>query len=416
MRSRKKKHIKFKILILVFILSVFTAGYFYHYLSGFNKTSSIGGEGEIETVPVQDGESVNILVMGVDIGDPKSTSKNDPKRTDTMMIVNYNPVSKAFNVVSIPRDTLIKINGRNAKINSAYAIGGINSAIKAVEKLFNVDINYYAKLDYKGFRKIIDAIGGVDMEIKQNMNYDDASQNLSIHFKKGETVHLNGEKAEEFFRWRKNNDGTGLAEGDLGRIQNQHLFIEKVVKKFKSPAIIPKIPVIMAAVPEYCDTNMTSKDILKYGWLAANSDKNNIKIMTLKGKGEYIGGISYFIYDEKQNSDVLLMLRGDSTRESGNEAEFDKENLKIEILNGTDRSGLAGTLGKEMKSKGYKYISVGNNSKTAKSKIILNGINTEKAKEAISRDFGVNNFAANSQKSGKYDVIVVLGDDYKYEE
>lgn len=414
MRGKKKKHTKLKVLFFVFILSVFTAGYFYHYLSGFNKTPSIGGQGEIETVPVQDGEAVNILVMGVDIGDPKSTSKNDPKRTDTMMIVNYNPVSKAFNVASIPRDTLVKINGRNAKINSAYAIGGINSSIKVVEKLFDIDINYYAKLDYKGFRKVIDAIGGIDMEIKQRMDYDDASQNLSIHFKKGEVVHLDGEKAEEFFRWRKNNDGTGLAEGDIGRIQNQHLFIEKVVKKFKSPAIIPKIPAIMAAIPEYCDTNMHPKDILKYGWLAASAG-NNIKITTLKGKGEYIGGISYFIYDEKQNADILSVLHGENTGSSRNETDFDKENLKIEILNGTNKSGLAGDISKEMKNKGYKYISIGNNSKTAKSKIILNGIDTEEAKETISRDFGVSNFVTNSQKSRKYDVIVVLGDDYNYE-
>jgi anionic cell wall polymer biosynthesis LytR-Cps2A-Psr (LCP) family protein len=71
------------------------------------------------------------------------------------------------------------------------------------------------------------------MEISSNMNYDDDSQNLHIHFEKGETVHLDGEKAEEFFRWRKNNNGTGLAEGDLGRIENQHMFIEKVIDKLK---------------------------------------------------------------------------------------------------------------------------------------------------------------------------------------
>lgn len=411
MCAKRKKHIKIKVLIFVFILAVFTAGYFYNYLSSLSKNPSTGGEGKIETTPVEGDNSVNILVMGVDVGDPKSTSKGDPKRTDTIMVVNYNPVSKAFNVISIPRDTLIKINGKNTKINSAYAIGGINYSIKAVQKLLDIDINYYGKLDYKGFRKIIDAIGGVDMEIKQNMNYDDSSQNLSIHFKKGQIVHLDGEKAEEFFRWRKNNDGTGLTEGDIGRIQNQHLFMEKVVQKLKSPAIIPKIPSIMAVIPEYCDTNMNPKDILKYGWLTASADKNNIKIMTLKGSGEYIGGISYFLYDEKQNTDILSILHDKNTG-SRNEVDSGRENLKVEILNGTNRSGLAGTVKNQMEGKGYKYISIGNNQKTAKSKIILNGVNTEKVKKMVSKDLGVNNLVTNSEKSAGYDVIVVLGNDY----
>ena len=168
---------------------------------------------------------------------------------------------------------LIKINGKNQKINAAHAIGGVTYAVDAVEKLLGIRIDYYGKIDYEGFRKVIDAIGGVDMDITRTMDYDDPSQDLSIHFKKGTTVHLDGKKAEEFFRWRKNNDGAGLADGDLGRIENQHMFISKIMEKIKSPSIVIKIPSILSAIQNSVETNMDANDILKYGYIFATIDK-----------------------------------------------------------------------------------------------------------------------------------------------
>ncbi len=141
--------------------------------------------------------------MGVDIGDPNSKEASDPKRTDTMLVVNYNPKTKEINIVSVPRDTRVTVNGKKMKINSAHAVNGVNGAIDAVENLLGIEINNYVKVDYEGFRKIIDAIGGVEMEITRNMNYDDPSQNLHIHFQKGTTVHLDGKKAEEFLDGEK---------------------------------------------------------------------------------------------------------------------------------------------------------------------------------------------------------------------
>jgi LCP family protein required for cell wall assembly len=227
--------------------------------------------------------------------------------------MNYNPKTSDINIVSIPRDTLIEINNKNRKINEAHAIGGVGYLIDAAEKLLDVKINYYSKLDYQGFRKIIDTIGPIEMKINRKMDYDDAAQNLHIHFNKGETVKLDGEKAEEFFRWRKNNDGTGLVLGDLDRIENQHLFVQKVIDKFKSPIIVAKMPAVLSTISKYVETNMRPEDIVKYGYLFAKTDKNNISMSTLRGDTEYIQGISYVVYDEKQNTDILNKLHAKSS-------------------------------------------------------------------------------------------------------
>jgi LCP family protein required for cell wall assembly len=251
---------------------------------------------------------INILAMGVDIGTPGLDEKNNAKRTDTILLANFNPKINEMNIISIPRDTLIEINKKYKKINEAHVIGGPAYLIEAVENMLNIKVNYYTKVDYEGFRKVIDTIGPIELKINQKMDYDDSTQNLHIHFKKGDVVQLDGKKAEEFFRWRKNNDGTGLSDGDLGRIENQHLFIEKLIEKVKSPKTITKIPNLLAVLPHYVVTNMAADDIIKYGYAFTKVEKANINMYTLKGDAEYISGVSYVVYDEKKNKDILSKL------------------------------------------------------------------------------------------------------------
>ena len=293
--------------ILVFAAAAF-AGYFYFSLSNMNNSN-----GEIlDAVSVSKNDPVNILLLGTDIGTEGSKSADDPKRTDTMILVHYIPEEKKAVLVSIPRDTLIKLklkSGRlrNAKINEANADYGTSGAVSAVQDLLNVQINYFIKIDYKAFRNIVDAVGGVDMEIKDNMNYDDTAQDLHIHFKKGETVHLDGEKAEEFFRWRKNNNGTGLATGDIGRIENEHIFIEKFIDKFKNIAVIPRIPSILTSVEKNVSTDIKPSMMIDYAIDLLKIDKSNVKMYTLKGTTPTIHGVSYFKYnpDLKENIEIM---------------------------------------------------------------------------------------------------------------
>ncbi len=412
-KARRKKKKRFRPLIILsslLALALCLTALGYTYLMKLNQPAETGTGSDVTSAVKADG-IVNILVSGVDIGDPKANLSDDQKRTDTIILVNYNPKTGALNLVSIPRDTLIKIKGHNQKINASNVLGGDGYLTKAVEDLLDIDVNYTARINYEGFRKLIDAIGGVDMYITRNMYYDDASQNLHIYFKKGTTVHLDGDKAEEFFRWRENNDGTGLADGDIGRINNQHLFIQKVIEKVKTPAILARIPSIMSIVPQYVSTSMKPEEMLKYAVTFANLDKSKIAMSTLKGTTPMIGGVSYFVYDEKQNAELLASIKGTGSG-SADAAELDKSAVKIEVLNGTTRTGLAANYAAKLKESGFtSSISTGNGTKSAKSKIILYGVD-ESLVSQIKKEFAIQNVETHDQKTGNFDIIVLLGDDY----
>ncbi|MCY6484275.1 LCP family protein [Clostridium aestuarii] len=338
-KKRKKNLFKSSIIVLIFAICLMLLSEKYLH-KGLNSNPEVVND-EIDNViddtyddKYKNDKSINILALGEDIGTPGVKDKNNPKRTDTMMLVHYNDVQKKVNIVSIPRDTLIRINRKNAKINAANAVGGAECAVDAVEKLLSLDVDYYVKLNYEGFRKIVDCIGGIDVKIQNVMNYDDDTQDLHIHFKKGTIVHLDGEKAEQFFRWRKNNNGTGLAEGDLGRIQNQHIFIDKVVEKVKSPKIIPRIPAILMILPKYCQTNMSIDDIMKYGYNCISA--NQISMYSLKGETEYLEEISYFIYEKQYNKKILDEIH--DIKVNKEQARMNKN--KIVFLNGVNKTRL----------------------------------------------------------------------------
>lgn len=377
---------------------------------GFTNNSRLG-EGKINTKKAEAGEPVNILVMGVDIGDPGSKEASDPKRTDTMLVINYNPKTKNINMVSVPRDTRVTMNGKKIKINSAHAINGVNGSIAAVENLLGIEINNYAKIDYEGFRKVIDAIGGVEMDITRNMNYDDPSQNLHIHFQKGTTVHLDGKKAEEFFRWRKNNNGTGFADGDLGRIENQHKFISKVVEKVKSPSIIPKIPSILSTIPDYIETDMSPEEIIKYGYAVTKGDKSSINMITLQGEAKYIGNVSYFIYDREKNRDIVYTLKTGGTAQKDNNTEIDKSEIKIKVLNGTKVNGLAADCERKLKEMGYSNIVTGNGERRDFTKVRLKK-DSSIATGEIENYLNIPNIEKNIQSDENFDIIILLGKDF----
>ncbi|HEY5575468.1 MAG TPA: LCP family protein [Clostridiaceae bacterium] len=414
--KRKKNRFKpFIILSILLVLALCFAGLAYSYLMKLNQPAEAGSSSDFTSAVKADG-IVNILVSGVDIGDTKVKLSDGQKRTDTIILVNYNPSTTAINLISIPRDTLIKIKGQNQKINASNILGGDGYLTKSVEDLLDIDINYTARINYEGFRKLMDAIGGVDMYINRDMFYDDASQDLHIYFKKGTTVHLDGEKAEEFFRWRENNDGTGLSDGDLGRINNQHLFIEKVIEKAKTPTFITKIPSIISIVPKYVSTTLKPDEMLKYAFKFANVDKSKMAMSTLKGTTPMIGGVSYFVYSKAQNADLIATIRGgaaQSGKTATSQAVLDKKTVKIQVLNGTTKPGLAASYAAEIKKNGFTNpISTGNASKLSKSKIILYGVNSSLV-SSIKEEFGIENVVINDKKTSGFDIIVMLGDDYK---
>lgn len=180
---------------------------------------------------------VNLLVL---VGDVEEAN------TDTMFVANYNPSSESISVLSIPRDTRVKIKGsRVPKINSAYAAGGHGNegcryALSTVEKLLGIHLDHYVYLNISTIRNIIDKLGGVNFDVPDDLDYDDPTQDLHIHLKKG-MQHLDGAKTEQLLRFRHYNNGkvTKYYDGsDLRRIDMQQAFLKELIKQKLNPGLI----------------------------------------------------------------------------------------------------------------------------------------------------------------------------------
>ena len=349
---------------------------------------------------------VNILVLGMDIGAVGQENNQSIKRTDTIMVVNYNPKTKATKVVSIPRDTLITENGSNFKINAAYVKGQDKKVKEVVENLLGITVNYTIKVSYEAFRSVIDSIGGVNMEIAQDMIYDDDGQNLHINFKGGTTVHLDGKKAEEFFRWRKNNDGTGLATGDIGRIENQHKFIQKVVKKCANPLILFRMPKILSAVGSNIETNMGAFSIIGYAFKFA-IHKSKMEIVTLEGTPKMIKGQSYLVLDDAKNKTLIDSLKNGASSKASSGT--NKSSQRILVLNGTSTNGLASKVKEKLKSSGYSNVETGNTSETKKTVIKTDN---KEIKNSISDVINKSKSSSLPDEYSGYDAVIILGSDY----
>lgn len=267
----KKKYVKWT-LILLAIYAVVMLGYWL-VSSGF-----FGGQ-----------DQYNVLVLGTDGG---------KTRTDVMLIAQFDVPEKQLRLLSIPRDTRVIIGKNPQKINSAYAIGGLELTQKTVEELTGISLTHYITVDFEGFVKIIDLLGGVDFDVPQNMKYSDPVQDLYIDLQKG-PQHLDGDKAEQLVRFRM------YPMGDLQRVSVQQDFLKALIDQKLTAGNLLKAGDLMDAVREYADTDLTSGNILRLVPTLRNFDAETIETYQLPGGPETRSGISYYICDESETEDLV---------------------------------------------------------------------------------------------------------------
>ena len=253
-----------------------------------------GEKSESVELDEKDQGVVNVLLMGVDSLDAQKRNT----RTDTMMLLSFDPETSKASVVSIPRDTRVKIRGRSGydKINAANVYGGVDLAVKTVKDLLGVPVHHYVKVDYQALFKTVDDIGGVEVDVPIRMKYNDpyASPPLHIDLQKGKQV-LDGSKAMQFLRFRKGSKGyPGYPDQDLGRIRAQQSFLDATIRKLLTPASILKIPDYVQTLFMYVETDMKVKDMLDMAYMAKEINPDEMTKTTLPGKATMINGISYY--------------------------------------------------------------------------------------------------------------------------
>ena len=177
--------------------------------------------------------------------------------------------------------------------------------IDMVEDITGLPVDYYVTLNFKGFREIVDTLGGVEINVPFDMDYDDPYQNLHIHLKKGKQV-LDGKKAEQFVRYRKgNHNGEGYEDGDLGRIKMQQLFMREFVNQKLKLKYLLKADEIFYTLKKNMRTNIEIGDIRYFIKDIKNIKTPEINGYTLPGYSRYIGGQWFYIYDKKKTKELI---------------------------------------------------------------------------------------------------------------
>ena len=236
----------------------------------------------------------NLLVAGVDV---------DGYRTDLILMVQINNIDNKVSILQIPRDTRVSNNRNDKKINSAY-FSGIDTMKNEVRSVTGLYTDFFATITFDAFKEIVDALGGVRIDVPIDMNYHDPIQGLRIELKAGKQ-RLNGERAMMFMRFRKNDDGTGYPMGDIDRNKAQAEFYSAVMKKTMSPIGILKAPFLYSAVMKNTTTDLNNAEVRELMRDVFKIGKKNINIYQLPGDAEYRGGISYFICNERATRELI---------------------------------------------------------------------------------------------------------------
>lgn len=298
-------------LISLIIFSAAFAGLGKHILED-NKAVSIGEGANIEE-EIEGQDEILVLLMGVDDNDyeggvaktkkMKIEGENAHKptglRTDTMVLGKYNFETGEITLLSIPRDTRTTIRGRKnlEKINHAHSYGGPYLAMKAVKDLLNVDLKYYITVDYLAVKEMVNAIGGVPIDVPVKMRHPEPY----IHLDPGEQI-LDGEQSLMYLRFRS------YPDGDVDRVTAQQVFMKQFMKEVLKPKNVLALPKMVKTYYDYVDTNIPMSVFVKGAMSAKKIDLENMKIATLPGDGEYIGKTSYFIYDEIEMNNLVKEL------------------------------------------------------------------------------------------------------------
>lgn len=271
-------------------------------------------------------EPFTILLMGIDSTE-EVLSKNAVANGDTLILITFNPKTLNATMFSIPRDSYVPISCWSGKpenkITHAAAYGN-DCMMNTIEEYFDVNIDYYAKINFKGLVKLVDAVGGVEVDVPIELCTDDSSRGQERCIQPGHQV-LNGEDALVFARNRK-----AFANGDFARAEHQQEIIMALVNKMKNISSVSKFTEILNTISNSLDTNLTTKQILSFYNVGkdivkkslASDDADLVNIQRL-----YLSGTGQMIYDERMRLVLWDYVPNNESRKDIIQAM--KENLEL---------------------------------------------------------------------------------------
>ncbi|MGU3473421.1 LCP family protein [Paenibacillus sp. D51F] len=240
-----------------------------------------------------------VLVMGVD------QRPGDQGRSDTMMLLAANPQKNDLLMVSIPRDTRTTIVGRDVedKINHAYAFGGVNMSVQTVESFLDFPVDYYVKVNMEGFVKIVDLLGGVEVNNPFSFTIDGQK------YDKGK-LKLDGESALLYSRMRYDDP-----RGDFGRTARQRDIIQQVMKNALTVSSLTKASDMLEEIGSNVKTDI-SFDTMKDMLINYRPKIEKIEQQEISGQGKMMNGIWYYIVDQGERDKIHELLKKHQEQEA----------------------------------------------------------------------------------------------------
>lgn len=267
---------KNKLLItLVVVAAVLAGGLLAVYNHSSQDNDRDAGRNPQENAQANNEEKVdidpmNILILGLDDRDGDFRG-----RTDTIMLAGFNPEHEAINLLSIPRDTRVKIKGAYDKVNAAYVYGGPELTRKTLEDFLDIEIDYYVVIDFDAFVKMVDLVGGIEVDVPIRMKYE--QENIDLY--PGKQV-LNGEQALGYARYRY------TSEGDIGRAKRQQEVVKLLLEKMFKLRNVVKMPELIKTVYDHVETDFPLTQVTELAKAANQIKEKPINSMVLPGTNE----------------------------------------------------------------------------------------------------------------------------------
>ena len=409
-KNKKKKRGIGKKIILVILFIILLAGS----ILGYKVYKNGGGaKGLLMTAMGHDKDTILTLdkIYCLILGKSQNL-------TDTLILASYDPKDQSAALLSIPRDTFIGDYKSSAtswdKINAVYQTeNGPQKLMKYVTDITGINVKYYLMVDTEALKVLVDEIGGVTFNVPIDMDYDDSSQDLYIHLKAGEQL-LDGDKAEQVVRFRHNNDGSTYpseyGQEDIGRMKTQREFLKTLAKKLLSWNSVTKINNLLDIAEQYVETNLDFKAVKDYIPYAVEFNINNLKTAVLPGVPEFANVVWIYSSDKEETKKVVNKLFFNINEEESEVSDEEKEEIKIELLNGIGNEERFDEVSDTLKRMGYNIKSTESTSKTSKTTIINRNNAPENITEDIKNVLKIGNILQ-GDSSNNIDITIIVGED-----
>jgi LCP family protein required for cell wall assembly len=248
----------------------------------------------------------NILLLGIDDGD--KAVEGSPRRADSVILVSIHHADGSIRILSIPRDTQVSIPGRQEldTVKQSYFYGGTQLVLRTVEEFLQIPINQFIVVDSKSFIDMIDTLGGLDLYVENDMDYEDPYAQFQIHLKKG-FQHLDGNAADQYVRYRSDE------LGDVGRVQRQQRFLKAFFSEMIRTDKLTKIPNCIKVVNNQVMTSFAMLDAVHLMKNLKSFSPELTKTEMLPGTLVTVSGVKYWQTNQGAMQQVLDEMFKDET-------------------------------------------------------------------------------------------------------